>query len=225
METSVRDRIKKLLALGTSPNQNEANCAILKAKQLMAEHKITDRDFIKKDEKPIKIDSDTYYTTRKEHWMTGLADVIAENNCCVFYMITPHGSQRHYIIFYGYEEDVIICNSTFIYAVDSIRSQIKEIVKVMKKQDKTNKEIKSASESFGKGFYQGLDDAYKIQDEANQEWGLVMAVPSEVSERVRDMEHAPHKEGTYEDNQSLYAQGYEEGKVFTTQNRLEESEE
>lgn len=222
MDSSVRERIKKLLALGTSPNQHEANCAILKAKQLMAEYKLTDRDFIKKDEKPIKIDTNIYYTTRKEHWMTGLADVAAENNCCVFYMITPHGSQRHYIVFYGYEEDVIICNSIFTYAVDCIRSELKQIIKSMKKENKTNQDIRNASESYGKGFYQGLDDAYKVQDEENQEWGLVMMVPPEVSELIQDMKHTPHKEGAYKDNQSLYAQGYEEGKIFTTQNRLEE---
>ena len=34
MEANIKDRIKKLLALGKSPNPNEANYAILKAKKL-----------------------------------------------------------------------------------------------------------------------------------------------------------------------------------------------
>lgn len=35
-----KDKIKKLLALAESPNENEAQAALLKARQLMAEHKI-----------------------------------------------------------------------------------------------------------------------------------------------------------------------------------------
>ena len=33
-----KDKIKKLLALAESPNENEAQAALLKARQLMAEH-------------------------------------------------------------------------------------------------------------------------------------------------------------------------------------------
>lgn len=225
MDSIIRERIKKLLALGKSPNQNEANCAILKAKQLMAEHKLTDRDFIKKDEKPIKIDSNIHFTTRKELWMPGLADIISENNCCVFYMITPKGSQRHYIVFYGYEEDVTICESTFSYAVDCIRTQLKSIVKGLKQQGETTKMINNASESFGIGFYQGLVDAYKIQDAENLEWGLAMVVPPEVQELIKTMKPSQHKAGNHENNQSLYTRGYHEGKVFTIQDKLEEPAE
>ncbi|HEY5537469.1 MAG TPA: DUF2786 domain-containing protein [Acetobacterium sp.] len=221
MDSSIRKRIKKLLALGKSPNQNEANCAILKAKQLMAEHKMTDRDFIKKDENPIKIDSNLYFTTRKDLWMTGLADVIAENNCCVFYMITPKASQKHYIIFYGYEEDVTICVSTFCYAVDCIRTQLKSIVKALRQEGETTRMINNASESFGIGFFQGLVDAYELQDAENQQWGLAMVVPPEVLELVKTMTPSQHKAGKHENNQTLYTRGYQEGKVFTIQDKLE----
>ncbi|MBI4856383.1 MAG: DUF2786 domain-containing protein [Acetobacterium woodii] len=222
METNIKDRIKKLLALGTSPNPNEANYAILKAKKLMVEYKLTDRDLLRYDEKPIKVDSNIYYTTRREHWMTGLADVISENNCCVFYMVTPPGTQRHYIIFHGYEEDALICSSIFAYAVDCVRSQLKAIKKVMKLDEKPNTIINEACETYGKGFYEGLDDAYTVQDFEHQEWGLVMTVPPEVKEILKPMEHAQHKEKNHEDHYSFYAQGYREGKIFTAQNKLAE---
>ena len=61
MEANIKDRIKKLLALGKSPNPNEANYAILKAKKLMVEYKLTERDLLRYDEKPIKVDSNIYY--------------------------------------------------------------------------------------------------------------------------------------------------------------------
>lgn len=40
-----KDKIKKLLALAESPNENEAQAALLKARQLMAEH--MDNKFIR----------------------------------------------------------------------------------------------------------------------------------------------------------------------------------
>lgn len=225
MEANIKDRIKKLLALGRSPNPNEANYAILKAKKLMVEYKLTERELLRHDENPIKVDSDIYYTTRSEHWMTGLADVISENNCCVFYMVTPSGSQRHYIIFHGYEEDALICNSIFAYAVDCVRTQIKAIKKVMKLNEQPANIINEACETYGKGFYEGLDDAYTTQEYVHQEWGLVMVAPPEVKAILEPMERAHIKEKNHDDHYSFYAQGYREGKVFTTQNKLADTKE
>lgn len=40
-----RKKIEKLLALSSSPNEHEAKAALLKARQLMAEHKLSEKDF------------------------------------------------------------------------------------------------------------------------------------------------------------------------------------
>lgn len=42
MEKDYREKIKKLLALAESPNEHEAKAALLKAKELMAEHKLSE---------------------------------------------------------------------------------------------------------------------------------------------------------------------------------------
>ena len=39
-----KDKIRKLLALAKSPEPEEAKLALLKARKLMAEHKLTERD-------------------------------------------------------------------------------------------------------------------------------------------------------------------------------------
>ena len=39
-----KDKIRKLLALAESPNEHEAKAALLKARQLMAEHKLSEND-------------------------------------------------------------------------------------------------------------------------------------------------------------------------------------
>lgn len=48
MATNIKDKIAKLLALAESPNENEARAALLKARELMAEHKLRPEE-IKKD--------------------------------------------------------------------------------------------------------------------------------------------------------------------------------
>jgi len=70
-----------------------------------------------------------------------------------------------------------------------------------------------------------LDDAYTIQDFECQEWVLVMTVPPEAKAIIKPMEQAHLKEKNHEDHYSFYAQGYREGKIFTTQNKLEEVKE
>ena len=37
---NIKDKIAKLLALAESPNENEAQAALLKARELMAQHKL-----------------------------------------------------------------------------------------------------------------------------------------------------------------------------------------
>lgn len=44
-----KDKIRKLLALAKSPEPEEAKLALLKARKLMAEHKLTERDLDEHD--------------------------------------------------------------------------------------------------------------------------------------------------------------------------------
>lgn len=50
MAINIKDKIAKLLALAESPNENEAKAALLKARELMAEHKLRPED-VKKAKK------------------------------------------------------------------------------------------------------------------------------------------------------------------------------
>lgn len=79
-----KDKIKKLLALAESPNENEAQAALLKARQLMAEHKIGEADLEEPEDKEVlhKRTSVTF-SKRRDGWISNLAVVIAENYCCM----------------------------------------------------------------------------------------------------------------------------------------------
>lgn len=79
-EQNYREKIKKLLALSESSNEHEAKSALLKAKKLMAEHKIAEvdlEDIGKK--KVVRITTEFDCSKRREAWMISLGAIIAEN--------------------------------------------------------------------------------------------------------------------------------------------------
>lgn len=47
--SDVKDKIAKLLALAESPNENEAKAALLRARELMAEHKLRPEEIVQKN--------------------------------------------------------------------------------------------------------------------------------------------------------------------------------
>ena len=75
-----KEKIRKLLALAESNNEHEAKAALLKAKELMAIHKIEEIDIVDAQAKKVKrIETSYTYTKRGEWWMGSLAAIIAEN--------------------------------------------------------------------------------------------------------------------------------------------------
>lgn len=80
-EQNYREKIKKLLALSESSNEHEAKSALLKAKKLMAEHKIAEvdlEDIGKK--KVVRITTEFDCSKRREAWMISLGAIIAETS-------------------------------------------------------------------------------------------------------------------------------------------------
>ena len=59
-----KEKIKKLLSLSKSTNEHEAQAALLKAKQLMAEHKISEADLGNMNEEIEYLYTDVSYTKR-----------------------------------------------------------------------------------------------------------------------------------------------------------------
>ena len=78
MAQDIRDKIAKLLALADSPSEAEARAALLKARELMAKHKLRPEE-IKKAEnvKVIKETIGVSCTGMTDPWMPNLTAVIA----------------------------------------------------------------------------------------------------------------------------------------------------
>lgn len=178
---SIKDKIKKLLSLATSPNENEAQAAMLKARELMAKNKLSDADFEDpKDEgmRSLVVNDVKWTTDSGKVWMTSLCKLIAENYCCVSAWGSFKGKRTFTLEITGIGEDVDLCVEVIKFAVKFIEKK----VKILQRKN-INTDPKTVESSYAKGFIVGLEFAYEEQQEQNeQEWGLVMVVPKEVQD-------------------------------------------
>jgi len=78
----IEKKIRKLLALSESPNEFEAQAALLKARQLMAEYKLTEAKLHEGNKKVKTIKTSISCTKQTNFWIFTLSTVIGENYCC-----------------------------------------------------------------------------------------------------------------------------------------------
>lgn len=223
------DKIRKLLALSESPNEAEARAALLKAKELMAEHKLTEADIERaKAEKVVQIRTGITFSARRDPWIDDLSGVIGDNYCCRACRTHWKGKQTREIGFAGFESDVKVCEEVFRYAVDTARAGIADFKAGMKDvwPPVSAREISRMSASFGKGFVRGLAAAYDEQGASHQEWGLVMVIPKEVNDFADSRWRTAHFSSQLDSEANdafLYAKGYDEGKRFDPSTKLKEA--
>lgn len=222
MAQDIRDKIAKLLALADSPSEAEARAALLKARELMAKHKLRPEE-IKKAEnvKVIKETIGVSCTGMTDPWMPSLSATIAEHYCCRSYRQTFKGKKTKHVGIVGLEEDFAICKTVVLYAIDCIQSVKKEIAAENKGLPKTY--IRKMRNAYGWGFIAGLRQAFKDQDRENQEWGLVLVVPQQVTDVMNRM-GKPSTFGRADfssDWQKHYgSRGYQDGQKFDPTTRL-----
>lgn len=224
MTVDYKEKIKKLLALAESPNEHEAKAALLKARQLMAEHKLTEAELKDVEKKEVKeVWTDITCGKRRNPWAVHLSATIGENYCCKGCRRHRAGEQTQYIGFIGLEDDVEVCVAIFKYAVDCILAEIKHI---KKDNDCYNSNyVKRLCDSYGYGFVVGIAEAFEEQQRENEEgWGLVLVMPQEVLEAAEHIGHAEFRSRAEKTiSGDAYAQGYRQGKEFDPTKRLQEA--
>lgn len=174
----IKERIRKVLALASSPHEEEAKAALLKAKELMAKYKLTEADFdeLKKQELVHLACPNVAWTTDSGYvWMAALCDELCKNYCCVAAWCTPRGTRTHILEITGMEQDADLCKQVIEYAVGFIFGQIHYLQRKYVRQDP-----KAIANSYAKGFITGLILAFEEQQEEHPEWGLVVVKPEEV---------------------------------------------
>lgn len=217
MGIDYKDKIRKLLALAESPVEAEAKAALLKARELMAEHKLTVMDLGSAKKSAVKREvTSVTFNTRRDFWALELSNIIAPNYCCQAFSRTVKGKQTSTVGFIGLNDDFDVCVKVYNYAVDCIHSWIRQKVK---KENLNAKSRRVVSDSFGFGFCAGLKAMFEEQNSNRDEWGLVLVVPREVQAEVDSME-SKSISYTQQREQTAYDAGYQEGNNFDMGSRL-----
>lgn len=217
----VKDKIQKLLALAGSDNENEAKAALLKARELMAANKLSEADF--KDmqkKKVVELDTGVDYTLASEPWVIPLSVAICTNYCCISVNSHLRRKKTRRIIILGLEDDAEVCSAVFKYACEFVRGKCKDIAGENKGADAVT--LRQLKKAYGLGFAAGVEKMYEKQTEEHSEWGLVLSVPTEVSEAAPDsVFHARYSSGRSCEEQLYRKAGYDDGLAFDPSTKLE----
>lgn len=221
---NIKDKIAKLLALAESPNENEAKAALLKARELMAQHKLRPEDCSKETNVKVRRELlDVQVSKTKYHWAIALSAVIAEHYCCRAFRNHQKGARMYTIGFVGLEDDFEVCKKIFLYAFDCAKRCADDIFDYSHYYDAGYR--RSLAEAYGRGFVEGLKSAFRRQDVENeQEWGLVLVVPKAVEDVMATMGKRRFKKRLeLEDWQQrdALAKGYADGEKFDPSTKLE----
>ena len=219
MAINYKDKIRKLLALADSPVEAEARAALLKARQLMAEHKLTEQDIASADTAVIRDVTGITFNSRRDYWVLLLSEIIAPNYCCQSFVRRVRGKQTSEVGFVGFADDFEICANVYRYAVDCIQSWISAATQGKKL---TAAQKKTIGYSFADGFCKGLLEAFEEQKEQNrEEWALVLVVPKEVTDEISQMETHNFTSKKVERSEAAFSEGYVQGREFKMNDRLQ----
>lgn len=120
IDNKIVDKINKLLALGTSPNENEAKLATEQANKLLLKHNLTMEQVEKKE---ILQESLDLKKTRLASWESILMKSISSLNMCE--VLISRGSSVNFIII-GKEVNIITTRNMYNYLTDAINSLAKK---------------------------------------------------------------------------------------------------
>lgn len=183
-------KIKLLLALSKSPNENEASNAAAMALKLIEKFGVTDAQLqeIEASDKPIYTDDDLLLETPTlADWKNILALVVAKKYDCYAIMeesLSSTGEQSFKYFVYGEPSDVIIAKQLFNYVYGEIDKLIESVCKYR-------------GELFRDSFAEGAVNGARINIEYENFIvnGIVVAKEKEVpkEDAIATVEKAPIK--------------------------------
>lgn len=224
--SAIKDKIAKLLALATSPNEKEAQAALLKARELMARHKLRPEDCQEgTDAKVVMKTIGVECTKLTDTWALTLGSVIGKRYCCKVYRSHAHNAKKVTVGFAGLEDDFEVCRRVYLYAYDCIKNRCKRI-RAGQRNLYGGKELREMCNAYGWGFCYGLEAAFQEQEREHQEWGLVLAVPQAVDDAMSGMtKPSPYGKVNTDGWRARFVNaGYAEGKKFVPSRQIEAGE-
>lgn len=214
--SDLKMRIKKLLAMADSTSEHEARTALLKARELMAQNKLTELDLGDVQEDKIDRYVTPYKVTkRKDFWMCDLAVVLAGRYCCSSYLTHQSGKQTYVVCLIGFQSDLEIFKEVYEYAVGYVKGRLASLSRELKSKGLDGTTALKICNGYGDGFVSGLQDSYKSQDEMKKEYGLVLTTPKEIKDLMSCMSTMASYSKNATTRYDRYKDGYEIGKDFT----------
>lgn len=222
MENKLIERIQKLLALTESSNENESKLAMLKVQELLVKNKLSLKDVESYKKVNISIKehiSDISF--RQGKWKAQLGQLIAENFGCYQYF---RGVRSKYIVFFGKEEDVIVCNIVLEYAIDCIQSAVK---KLRYQYSRRGLSTKGLENDYALGFIVGLKQSFDKQKEQNKGWGLVLVKDVQVVEAYENIEFSSgiNTSAKFTGHEEVLRKGKQDGEEFSISDKIARKEE
>ena len=130
MDKQILEKIQKLLALSTSPNEHEAALAAAKASELMIAHDINASQLIDNTvDEDVKSDNFAFGSTRDSNWKSVIAQGVAHLNMCEHWRSV--GGKRCYFTFLGKPSRTELCKQTLEYLCGAVTRMLEDhIIKI-----------------------------------------------------------------------------------------------
>ena len=126
-EDSLKEKIKKLLALASSANENEAAAAMGMAQELLIRHKLTMADLPDNEvphEEVIKDEDPLFAAGRIHQWKSQLANLFATYNNCRLVKYTgarmADGKRGTKLVIFGRPSDIDIVRYLLAYSITTL---------------------------------------------------------------------------------------------------------
>lgn len=177
-------KVRKLLALGQSPNQNEAAVALSMASEIMLKYKISQADTKEVEEEPVVVRyTGIRWTKTTGWWVPELADVVCQHFFCRTMQHHLYGQRSREVMIVGMQSDADACLSALRFAYDVAISYAKQIKNIYSCY--SFEESREAVHAFCFGFSRGLASALRQKQESvEEEFGLVVSIPKQVDDEV-----------------------------------------
>lgn len=220
---SIISKIKNLMKLaeeGSGASDNEVQIAMLKARELMAKYNISLSETQDVSDHTLQeFDTGILYNQRYSVWKLPLANVISKYHMCSSISLRFEHKQSREIRFVGEGENPKIVGTIFKSIVPYLESKIYAIHD--KYSHYNSKDRYVMSDSYVKGFIDGLKKHYDSQNKSDPGMAIMVTTPQSVSDYIKTLTKIPVQTGGKPIDKSQYNKGYEDG-FMHLKDKLEE---
>jgi hypothetical protein len=211
------ETIRKLMALGQSPEENEAIAAIAKAQELMSKFNISLTETEIKQEVNQDVRQETFATKGYfSSWEKNLFYGLGKNYDCEGFFKKVENTRTISVVFMGLDSDIEILDFTLGYLMQAIDGLNTKFVLGMRGAELKRSEKLNKKNSYATGIVRNLlDRLAEIREKAQAKTGaLISAKDAKVKDyqKAQGMKFKRHTSTTsFSHDNEAYLQGKEDG--------------